>query len=69
MSKKVGIIGLGSVGWATVHSLSPKYEYCGYDIADSYDFSAILSSDFVFICVQTPLTQENRLDRSAVEDV
>ena len=69
MSKKVGIIGLGSVGWATVHSLSPKYEYCGYDIADSYDFSAILSSDIVFICVQTPLSQENRLDSSAVDDV
>lgn len=67
--KIVGVIGLGSVGWATIHSLHPMYGYCGYDIADSYDFSKILSSSIIFICVQTPLSSENRLDCSAVEDV
>lgn len=67
--KIFGVIGLGSVGWAVVHGLSPMYKYAGYDVLGKYSWNEILSADIVFICVSTPSNEEGRLDCSAVSDV
>ncbi len=67
--KRIGVIGLGSVGWAVIHGLSPHYDYHGYDIIGTYCWQDILSSDILFICVPTPLGLDNRLDCSAITDV
>lgn len=67
--KTIGVIGLGSVGWAVIHGLSPHYDYYGYDTVGTYCWQSLLSTDIIFICVPTPLGANNRLDCSAVSDV
>ncbi|WP_342675924.1 glycosyltransferase [Methanofollis sp. UBA420] len=68
-SKTFGVIGLGSVGWAVIHGLSPWYPYAGYDIMGTYSWGNILATDIVFICVSTPSHKNGRLDCSAVYEV
>ena len=68
-SKSFGVIGLGSVGWAVVHGLSPKYLYSAYDIIGEYEWDNILLTDIVFICVSTPANPFGRLDCTAVNNV
>ncbi len=67
--RKIGIIGLGSVGSALKAVLSYFYEVHGYDIRGNHDWSKILSCEAVFICVQTPEGKDGRLDCSRVNDV
>jgi UDPglucose 6-dehydrogenase len=69
VSKSFGVIGLGSVGWAVVHGLSPWYSYAAYDIIGEYAWNDILLTDIVFICVSTPANDCGRLDCSAVNNV
>jgi|GEM_PF-2870496 len=69
VSKSFGVIGLGSVGWAVVHGLSPRFPYAAYDIVGDYVWEGILPTDIVFICVQTPSNKSGRLDCSAVTSV
>ena len=64
----VGVIGLGSVGSAVIHSLSRKNSCVGYDTCGEYDWDAIPETDFAFICVPTP-SKEGRLDNSIVDSV
>lgn len=64
---EIGVIGLGSVGWAVIHGLSHKYSYAGYDIAENYDWEHILDTKIVFVCVGTPADLDGRLDCSQVE--
>jgi len=68
-TKNFGVIGLGSVGWAVIHGLSPWYSYTGYDIAGTYSWDKILETSIVFISVSTPSSDNGRLDCSAVHAV
>lgn len=67
--KTVGVVGLGSVGWATIHGLSQHYRYSTYDIVGNYSWNNILRTDIIFICVSTPQNTNGRLDCSAVDTV
>lgn len=69
VSKSFGVIGLGSVGWAVVHGLSPRFPYAAYDIMGDYVWDNILPTNIVFICVSTPSNNSGRLDCTAVSDV
>lgn len=66
---RVGIVGLGSVGSALKHALSWFVECTGHDLKGAHDWSAILATDVVFVCVDTPGGPDGRLDCSKVEDV
>ncbi|MGI0080029.1 MAG: hypothetical protein ACRECH_10435, partial [Nitrososphaerales archaeon] len=65
----VGVVGLGAVGKALFHVLAFYHNCAGYDIKGSYSWRTVLSTKIVFICVQTPLGEDNRLDCRYVEDV
>lgn len=66
--RKFGVIGMGSVGSAMIHSLSRYFEYECYDICEDYPFEPILGCDVVFICVPTNLGSDGHLDCSIVRD-
>lgn len=66
---KFGVIGLGSVGWSIIHGLSKYFAYIAYDIEGEYSWEEILGADIIFICVNTPLGKDMRLDCSAVSSV
>lgn len=65
----IGIVGLGSVGSALRSVMSHFYRVYGYDIIGDYEWEPLLSSDAVFVCVQTPGSEDKRLDCSHVEEV
>jgi UDPglucose 6-dehydrogenase len=65
----IGVIGLGSVGWAVIHGMSQFYRCAGYDIYGDYEWEEILQSDTAFICVSTPEGSEGRLDCSNIDAV
>jgi len=66
--KDFGVIGLGSVGWSVIHGLSQFYSYAGYDILYHYKWESILNTKLVFICVDTPMGADGRLDNHNVRD-
>ena len=66
---KIGIVGLGTVGSVLKHVLGFYYEVVGYDIVGKYDFGEILNTDIAFICVQTNIGTDGRLDCSHVTEV
>ena len=65
----IGVIGLGSVGWAVIHGMSPFYRCAGYDIYGDYEWEDILQSDTAFVCVSTPEGSEGHLDCSNIDAV
>ena len=65
----IGVIGLGSVGWAVIHGMSQFYRCAGYDIYGDYEWKDILQSDAVFLCVSTPEGTEGHLDCSNIDTV
>jgi len=69
MDKKIGVIGIGSVGSAVSHGLSFYFDdvKC-YDINGLGKFRDIIDTDVVFICVGTELVN-GRLSTVDVEDV
>lgn len=64
----IGVVGLGSVGSAMIHSLSKNNTCVGYDILGEYNWDRITRTDLAVICVPTPL-KEGRLDNSIVDSV
>ncbi|MGD9778662.1 glycosyltransferase [Methanomethylovorans sp.] len=67
--KKVGVIGLGTVGWAVIHGLNSFFECSGYDIEGEYEWDSVVQTDIIFICVSTPLGDNDRLECSNVTTV
>lgn len=68
-SKKLGVIGIGSVGRAVLKGLDYFYNCVGYDIVGDYRWEDVLDTDAVFICVPTPEDVNGRLDCTEVDDV
>ena len=67
--RRIGVIGLGSVGKALKHALSFYHPCTGYDILGEYSRDDVLDTSAVFICVPTPEGGDGRLDCSIVESV
>lgn len=68
---KIGIVGLGSVGTAAYDGLNHywKGNVYGYDIDGRGDYTDILDSDIVLICVSTDEAEDGRLDMTNTLDV
>ena len=61
----IGIIGGGFVGSATAWAVRPTHEVKVYDKApkaSTHTFEEAIDSDFVFICVPTPMTPDGHFD-------
>lgn len=69
MKARLGVIGLGSVGRALKQTLDWFFVTVGYDIVGQYSWQDVLSTDAVFVCVQTPEGMGGRLDCSHVDEV
>ena len=69
-ASNVGIIGLGSVGIALRDVLGHCYPCTGYDVKGNWStWDDVLRTSVAFVCVQTPLGTDGRLDCSHVEAV
>ncbi len=68
-SKKVGVIGLGSVGKAVLKALEYFYTCIGFDIIGDYSWDTVVDTDIVFICVPTPEGLDGHLDCSEIDVV
>ncbi|KQC02985.1 MAG: hypothetical protein APR53_06235 [Methanoculleus sp. SDB] len=68
-SRKIGVIGLGSVGKAVKHALEFYHSCAGYDIHGEYSWDDVLETAAVLVCVPTPEGADGRLDCSIVESV
>lgn len=66
---RIGVIGLGAVGKALAHTLSWFHDVTPYDIRGNFQWQPILETDFVLVCVDTPLGTDGRLDCSKVQSV
>ena len=68
---KVGVIGCGFVGEGQAFSFSPISDVKVYDLdkkksTDSLDET--LKSDYIFVCVPTPMKKDGSQDTSYIED-
>ena len=71
MVKEIGIIGNGFVGEALAFVFSPSYNVKIYDIVKSRSVNSLedtLNSDFVFICLPTPMKEDGSQDLSYIID-
>ena len=69
---KVGIIGNGFVGESQAFAFSPTSEVRIYDIdplKSTHTIDEVQESDFVFVCVPTPMRKDGRQDISYIENV
>ena len=70
MKLKVGIIGCGFVGESHSFAFSPTCEILVYDIdplKSTHSLDEVYSSDFIFVCVPTPMFKDGSQDLSYVE--
>jgi len=69
---KVGIIGNGFVGESQAFAFSPTAEVRVYDInplRSTHTLDETLETDFIFICVPTPMRQDGSQDITFIENV
>ncbi|GMX57711.1 MAG: hypothetical protein YFSK_0390 [Candidatus Yanofskyibacterium parasiticum] len=66
MIKKIGIIGVGVVGGAVASVIPSALTYDKYKKIGS--IKEVNQADIIFICVNTPYTEETGFDLSAVDD-
>ena len=69
---KVGIIGNGFVGESQTFAFSPTSDIRVYDIdplKSTHTLSETLDSDFIFVCVPTPMKSDGSQDLSYIESV
>ena len=68
---KIGIVGFGFVGGAVAHGFAQSAELFIYDkYDDSYNTlkEVVDNSDFIFICVPTPMKEDGSQDLSYLDD-
>ena len=69
---KVGIIGNGFVGESQAFAFSPTCDVLIYDknhLKSVNSIEDVLKSDFVFVCVPTPMKKDGSQDLSFIENV
>ena len=69
---KVGIIGNGFVGESQIFAFSPTNEIRVYDIdplRSTHTKEETHKTDFIFVCVPTPMSVDGRQDLSFIEKV
>ena len=69
-SYKLGIIGHGYVGESQSFAFSPSFDVRVYDkdsLKSTHTLDEVLDSDFIFVCVPTPMKKDGSQDLSFVE--
>ncbi|MFL3000357.1 MAG: hypothetical protein ACJZZ9_07860 [Cytophagales bacterium] len=67
---KLGIIGHGYVGESQSFAFSPSFDVRVYDkdsLKSTHTLDEVLDSDFIFVCVPTPMKKDGSQDLSFVE--
>ena len=68
----IGLIGFGTVGRAIQHGFAQTANFRIYDINDKICENTfeetILDSDYIFICLPTPMKEDGECDISILED-
>ena len=67
---KLGIIGHGYVGESQSFAFSPTFDVRVYDkdsLKSTHSLNEVLDSDFIFVCVPTPMKKDGSQDLSFVE--
>ena len=68
---KLGVIGHGYVGESQSFAFSPSFDVRVYDkdsLKSTHSLDEVLDSDFVFVCVPTPMKKDGSQDLSFVEN-
>ena len=68
---KIGIIGHGYVGESQSFAFSPSFDVRVYDkdsLKSTHPLNEVLDSDFIFVCVPTPMKKDGSQDLSFVEN-
>ena len=68
---KIGVIGHGYVGESQSFAFSPSFSIKVYDkdyLKSTHSIDDVLNSDFVFICLPTPMKKDGSQDLSYIED-
>jgi nucleotide sugar dehydrogenase len=69
--KKVGIIGNGFVGESMAFAFSPMAKVHIYDIdplRSTHSLTEVLSQEFIFVCLPTPMKKDGNQDLSYIDD-
>ena len=69
---KVGIIGNGFVGESQAFAFSPTNEIRIYDVdplRSTHTKEEVRQSDFIFVCVPTPMDMDGKQDLSYIQRV
>ena len=69
---KLGIIGHGYVGESQSFAFSPSFDVRVYDkdsLKSTHSLDEVLDSDFVFVCVPTPMKKDGSQDLSILDSV
>ena len=67
---KLGVIGHGYVGESQSFAFSPSFDVRVYDkdsLKSTHSLHEVLDSDFIFVCVPTPMKKDGSQDLSFVE--
>ena len=67
---KLGVIGHGYVGESQSFAFSPSFDVRVYDkdsLKSTHSLNEVLDSDFIFVCVPTPMKKDGSQDLSFVE--
>ena len=67
---KLGVIGHGYVGESQSFAFSPSFDVRVYDkdsLKSTHSLNVVLDSDFIFVCVPTPMKKDGSQDLSFVE--
>ncbi|MFL2990922.1 MAG: hypothetical protein ACJZZ7_03605 [Cytophagales bacterium] len=68
---KLGVIGLGYVGESQSFAFSPSFDVRVYDkdsLKSTHSLDEVLESDFVFVCVPTPMRKDGSQDLTFIAD-
>ena len=70
-NEKIGVIGHGYVGESQSFAFSPSFDVRVYDkdsLKSTHSLNEVLDSDFIFVCVPTPMKKDGSQDLSFVEN-
>ena len=70
MKNYIGIIGHGYVGESQSFAFSPSFDVRVYDkdsLKSTHSLHEVLDSDFIFVCVPTPMKKDGSQDLSFIE--